>query len=152
MWVSKLDFPTGCVWMSWHLFQKDLIFVCLFPESKSYGYWKEVFTVSSWKMATIQTYLSNTVSDLDNPVVSVINGPSTTNKIERWWRDLYECLEKYFKEYLIALLRRNLYNPNGLYHRKLLTFVCNPVVQKECDIFVENWNSHWIRQQIDLHP
>ena len=26
-----------------------------------------------------------------------------------------------------------------------------PVVQKECDNFVENWNSRWIREQKDLH-
>ena len=33
-------------------------------------------------MATIQTYLSSKVSDLDDPVDSVIYGPSTTNKTE----------------------------------------------------------------------
>ena len=36
------------------------------------------------KMATIQTYLSSKVSDLDDPANSVICGPSTTNKIKRW--------------------------------------------------------------------
>ena len=46
------------------------------------------------KIATTQTYLSSNVSDLDDPVDSVIYGPSTTNKIERWWRDLHERLEK----------------------------------------------------------
>ena len=46
------------------------------------------------KMATIQTYLSSKVSDLDDPVHSVIYGPSTTNKIEREWKDLHERLEK----------------------------------------------------------
>ena len=45
-------------------------------------------------MATIQTYLSSNVSDLDDPVDSVIYGPSTTNKIDRWWRDLHDRLEK----------------------------------------------------------
>ena len=43
-----LDFPIGCVWMSWHLFKKDLIFVRLLLEVKSYDYWKKTFTVSSW--------------------------------------------------------------------------------------------------------
>ena len=94
------------------------------------------------KMAAIQTYLSSKVSDLDDPVDSVIYGPSTTNKIERWWKDLHERLEKYFKEQLVALLRKNLYNPHDLYHRTILAFVYIPVRQKECDIFVENWNSH----------
>ena len=35
------------------------------------------------KMATIQTYLSNKVSDLDDRVDSIIYRPSTTNKTER---------------------------------------------------------------------
>ena len=33
----------------------------------------------------------------------------------------------------------------------MLAFVYIPVVQKECDIFVENWNSHRIREQKDLN-
>ena len=44
-----------------------------------------------------------------------------------------------------------MYNPHDLYHQKILAFVYIPVVQKECDIFVENWNSHQIREQKDLH-
>ena len=36
------------------------------------------------KIVAIQTDLSSKVSDLDDPVDSVIYGPSTTNKIERW--------------------------------------------------------------------
>ena len=50
------------------------------------------------KMATIQTYLSSKVSDLNDSVDSVIYGPSTTNKIERWWKDLHERLEKYLRD------------------------------------------------------
>ena len=34
------------------------------------------------KMATIQTYLSSKVSDLDDPLDSVTYGPSTTNKTD----------------------------------------------------------------------
>ena len=70
------------------------------------------FGAETGKMATIQTNLSSKVSDLDDPVDSVIYGPSTTNKIERWWRDLHERLKKYFKEQLVELLRKNLYNPH----------------------------------------
>ena len=36
------------------------------------------------KMATIQTYLSSKVSDLDDTMDSAIYFLSTTNKIERW--------------------------------------------------------------------
>ena len=34
-------------------------------------------------MATIETYLSSKVNDLDDPVESVIYGPLSTHKIER---------------------------------------------------------------------
>ena len=81
----------------------------------------------------------------------VIYVPSTAIEIERWWRDLHERLEKYFKEQLVAFLRRNLFKRHDLYHQKILAFVYITVVQKECDIFVENWNSHRIREQRDLH-
>ena len=35
------------------------------------------------KMATIQTYLMSQFGVMDDPLHSVIYGPSTTNKIER---------------------------------------------------------------------
>ena len=44
-----------------------------------------------------------------------------------------------------------MYNQHDLYHRKILAFLYIPVVQKECDIFVENWNLCRIREQKDLH-
>ena len=63
---------------------------------------------------------------------------------------LHERLAKHFKEQLVALLRTHLYNPHNLSHLKILVFVYIPVVQKECDIFVESWNSDRIREQKDL--
>ena len=38
-----------------------------------------------------------------------------------------------------------MYMPHDLNHQKILAFVYIPVVQKECDIFVKNWNSHRIK-------
>ena len=50
------------------------------------------------KMASIHCYLISDAeqSMFDDPVESIAFGPSTTNKIERWWRDLHERLEKFF--------------------------------------------------------
>ena len=48
----------------------------------------------------------------DDPTEPVASGPSTTNKIERWWWDLYVRLEKYFKEQLMELLDTKEYNPH----------------------------------------
>lgn len=46
-------------------------------------------------MAALHAYLHQ--NDMDNPMDSVIYGPSTSNQIERWWKELHERLEKYFK-------------------------------------------------------
>jgi hypothetical protein len=35
-------------------------------------------------------------------------------------------------------------------NRQLLAYVYIPIIQRECDIFVSNWNSHRIRHQDDL--
>jgi hypothetical protein len=63
------------------------------------------------KMATVHAYLVNKAGIMDDAVDSVIYGPSTTNKIERWWRDLHERLEKYLKEQLTQLLKGREYDP-----------------------------------------
>ncbi|CAB4009087.1 Hypothetical predicted protein, partial [Paramuricea clavata] len=81
---------------------------------------------------------------------SVIYGPSTSNKIERWWRDLHERLEKFFKQQLTVLLQRRQYNPFFSHDRQLLAYVYVPIVQRECTNFVNYWNSHRIRAQDKL--
>lgn len=86
-------------------------------------------------MATIHVFLLNQHGIMDDPTDSIIYGPSTSNKIERWWRELHERLEKFFKEQLVALLRRE-YDPHVALHRQLLAYVFIPIVQRECDIFV----------------
>ena len=87
---------------------------------------------------------------MDDPTDSIIYGPSTSNKIERWWRELHERLEKFFKEQLTTLLRGREYDPHSALDRQLLAYVFIPVVQRECDIFVRHWNSHRIRGQDKL--
>ena len=74
---------------------------------------------------------------MDDRTDSIIYGPSTSNKIERWWRELHERLEKFFKEQLVALLRGREYDPYVALHRQLLAYVFIPIVRRECDIFVK---------------
>ncbi len=102
------------------------------------------------KMASIHVFLRSKFGDLDDAVDSIVFGPSTTNKIERWWRDLHERLEKYFKQQLSELLSNREYDPQNLLDRKLLYYVYKPIIERECLIFVEYWNSHRIREQKDL--
>ncbi len=100
------------------------------------------------KIAAIQAFLRKSVEqELDDPIKTVIYGPSTSNKIDRWWRDLHERLEKYFKTQLTDLLTRMEYNPHDDDHRNMLAYVFIPVIQKECDKFVNVWNTHRIRKQ-----
>jgi len=87
---------------------------------------------------------------MEDPTDSIKYGPSTSNKIERWWRDLHERLEAFFKEQLTALLRRREYDPLNSTDRQLLAYVFIPVVQRECDIFFKYWNSHRIRGQVKV--
>ncbi len=99
------------------------------------------------KMATIHTYLINKFGIMNDPTDSVIYGPSTSNKIEWWWRDLHERLEKLFKQQLTALLQGREYNPHFAHDHQLLAYVYVPIVQRECTSFVNYWNSHRIRAQ-----
>ncbi|PFX34097.1 hypothetical protein AWC38_SpisGene926 [Stylophora pistillata] len=104
----------------------------------------------SGKMATIQVYLLNKHEVMNDPTDAIIYGPSTSNKIERWWCELHERLEKFFKEQLTVLLRGREFDPHSVLDRQLLAYVFTPVVQRECDIFVRYWNSHRIRVQDKL--
>ena len=77
-------------------------------------------------------------------------GSSTSNKIERWCRDLHERTELYFKHQLSELLSSRDYDPHCLVDRSMLSYIFIPVIQCECDIFVDLWNSHRIRNQQGL--
>ena len=64
-------------------------------------------------MATIHCYLRDKVGDVDDATDTVLYGPSTQNKIERWWRELLERMERYFKEQLNGLLEDGDYDPTN---------------------------------------
>ena len=66
------------------------------------------------EMFSINASLSDRLSFFDELLDSIIYSLLTSNKIERFWRDLYYILEMYFKEQLRTLLERNEYNPHNL--------------------------------------
>ena len=99
------------------------------------------------KMATLHAYLTSKLGVMEDPTDSVIYGPSNTNKTERWWRELHGRLEAYFKAQLSSLLKNVEYDPHNNLHRQVLAYIYIPVVQRECDIFINIWNSHRIRYQ-----
>ena len=53
VWVSKLDFCTRCIWMSWHLFQKELIFMRRLLELKYY-YWEKKYSQFLYMLENFQ--------------------------------------------------------------------------------------------------
>ena len=102
------------------------------------------------KMASIHVVLKDKIGDLEDAMNSLMFGRSTTNKIDRWWRDLHERLEKYCKHQLSELLSNRQYDPHNVSDRKLLYYVYKPILERECSIFVGYWNSHRIREQKGL--
>jgi len=65
------------------------------------------------KMAATHSYLISKQDFFENHVDSVVYGPSTTNNIERWWRNLHERLEAYFKQQLKTLLEQRQFHKGG---------------------------------------
>jgi len=63
-------------------------------------------------MATIHGFLRREHEDVSNAEETVQYGPSTCNKIERWWHELHSRLEQYFKRQLRILLEQGRYDPN----------------------------------------
>lgn len=61
-------------------------------------------------MATIHCFLCSKQGDLDDSTDSVLYGPSTQNKIERWWRELHDRMEKYFKFQLRSVVEGGHYD------------------------------------------
>ena len=99
------------------------------------------------KMATLHAYLTSKLGVMEDPTDFVRYGPSNTNKIERWWHELHGRLEAYFKAQLSLLLKNMEYDPHNSLHRQVLAYIYIPVVQRECNIFINIWNSHRIRYQ-----
>ena len=50
-------------------------------------------------MVTIHVFLLNQHEAMNDPTDSIIYGSSTSNKIERWWRELHERLKKFFMSF-----------------------------------------------------
>ena len=55
-------------------------------------------------MTTIHSYLRAQCGDVDYGTECVFYGSSTQNKIERWWKELLERMERFFKIQLSTLV------------------------------------------------
>lgn len=55
-------------------------------------------------MSTMHCFLRAKHGDLEDATKSVLYGPSTQNKIERWWRELLDRMERFFKKQLSTLV------------------------------------------------
>ena len=72
-------------------------------------------------MATFHTYVHSKQGNLKKHTDSVMFGPSTSNKIERWWQHLHERMEKDIKASLVLLLQSDDYDPQNLRERKIMS-------------------------------
>ena len=76
--------------------------------------------------ATMHCCLRENYGDLEDPTESVLYGPSTQNKIERWWRDLLERMERFFKDQLSSLIENGEYDSTDEKDRcEMLIFIDN---------------------------
>ena len=71
-------------------------------------------------LATMHSYLISKYSNDNKATDCVIYGPSTQNKIERWWKELLERLEMYFKEQLNKLVEDSDYDWEDPLHRCII--------------------------------
>ena len=55
-------------------------------------------------MSIMHCFLRAEHGDLEDATNSVLYGPSTQNKIERWWRELLDRMERFFKKQLSTLV------------------------------------------------
>jgi len=74
-------------------------------------------------MATIHCFLRKKHGDLENPTDAVFYGPSTQNKIERWWQDLHERMERFFKDQLKSLVESREYDSSDKIDRHEILIV-----------------------------
>ena len=68
-------------------------------------------------MATMHMFLCDKYNVLENPDDSVLYGPPTQNEIERWWRELLERLERFFKQQLRTLAEEGDYDSTSMIDR-----------------------------------
>ena len=55
-------------------------------------------------MSAIHFFLQAKQGNLEDATESILYGPSTQNKIERWWRELLDRMERFFEKQLSPLV------------------------------------------------
>ncbi|XP_066922251.1 uncharacterized protein [Clytia hemisphaerica] len=102
-------------------------------------------------LAAIHCFLrSRCDENLEDPSSVIHYGPSTSNQIERWWKELHERLEKFFKGQLLFLKCGGHYDPSCEQDRMILAYIMIPILQAELNTFKDViWNCHRIRYQKD---
>ena len=87
-------------------------------------------------LATIHSYLRSQHGDLEEATDSILYGPSTQNKIERWWRELLERMEQYFKQHLNELIEEGEYDPHDSNDRWQINLKCFCYIVQLCSLFI----------------
>eukprot|EP00794_Sanderia_malayensis_P013100 gene13100-14441_t len=83
---------------------------------------RKMLWLLAWTTHSDPMVLHNKLNTNIDPADSVIYGPSTSNQIERWWRELPEKLELYFKDHLQWLKDQEHFDPIDERHRFKLIF------------------------------
>ena len=86
-------------------------------------------------LVTMHSYLLNKHCDEESATDCVLYGPSTENKIERWWKELLERMEKFFKDQLKKLLEDGDYDRDEPLHRYTVHSLVNITKKLYCSQF-----------------
>ena len=97
-------------------------------------------------LATVHAFLRKEHADMA-PEDTVHFGSSTSNRIECYWKEIHERMEKFFKRQLLELWERGHDDPEDEDDRNMLAFIYIPIVQREVNIFIELWNNSRSRLQ-----
>lgn len=73
-----------------------------------------------WLLNVIVSLLCAKHGDLEDATDSVLYGPSTQNKSERWWHELQERMERFFKKQLSTLVEDGDYDYSNNEDRYIL--------------------------------
>ena len=126
IWTDNCNPKRIVRWYFDYLFEKIIVTARLRTDKSS----------ETGDMATMHAILRNGHGDLEDPFESVIFGKSTANQIERWWRELHDRFEKYFKEQLMHLLEQGHYDPQNDTHRSIIYSICSHSCFREKCIYL----------------
>jgi len=89
----------------------------------------------------------NEILQEDDIARCYLYGTSKENfRIERWWGTANQGKLQEWRVYFHELKEKGLWSPNRLADRIAFMFIYIPIIDKEIQVYVADWNAHRIRK------